>query len=199
MWNSYIKPVWEKISRAITDSAIFKAAAKLWNSLLNAVHKVFEQIAKWWNDFKKWLGLDGNATITTKQEVSITGDTSVTDLGNVDGSVGTYGTPDTNIKGGAGGKVGTSGSKGGKSTSTSTTKAEPTKGSLNDTEAQISALQSQLKNTDTNDKEAVAALRAKIAELQKIAEAQKIELGLTIPKSAAPEGSLKDIQIIQGL
>ena len=194
MWNSYIKPVWEKISRAITDSAIFKAAAKLWNSLLNAVHKVFEQIAKWWNDFKKWLGLDGNATITTKQEVSITGDTSVTDLGNVDGSVGTYGTPDTNIKGGAGGKVGTSGSKGGKSTSTSTTKAEPTKGSLNDTEAQISALQSQLKNTDTNDKEAVAALRAKIAELQKIAEAQKIELGLTIPKSAAPEGSLKDIQ-----
>ena len=123
MWNSYIKHVWEKISRAITDSAIFKAAAKLWNSLLNAVHKVFEQIAKWWNDFKKWLGLDGNATITTKQEVSITGDTSVTDLGNVDGSVGTYGTPDTNIKGGAGGKVGTSGSKGGKSTSTSTTKA----------------------------------------------------------------------------
>ena len=66
LWNGYIKPVWEKIANAITDSAIFKAAARLWNSLLDVVHKVLSQIAKWWNDFKKWLGMEGNATITTK-------------------------------------------------------------------------------------------------------------------------------------
>ena len=65
-WNDYVKPVWDKIAKAITNSAIFKAAAKLWNSLLDAAYKVFNQIATWWNDFKKWLGLKADAEVKVK-------------------------------------------------------------------------------------------------------------------------------------
>lgn len=175
MWNSYIKPVWDNIAKAITDSAIFKAATKLWNNLLDAIHKVFTQIAKWWNDFKKWLGLESNASVTVKQNVSVETETVETNNPTVDGEEG-----------------------GKKPKVTTTTKAPPTKGSLNDTEAQINALSTQLRNTNTEDKDAIEALKTQIAELQKVADAQKIELGLAVEKSTTGndvvEGSLKDIQ-----
>lgn len=177
MWNSYIKPVWDNIAKAITDSAIFKAAAKLWNNLLDAIHKVFAQIAKWWNDFKKWLGLESNASVTVKQNVSVETETVETNNPTVDGE---------DLDSGKKTKV------------TTTTKAPPTKGSLNDTEAQINALSTQLRNTNTEDKDAIEALKTQIAELQKVADAQKIELGLAVEKSTTGndvvEGSLKDIQ-----
>ena len=176
MWNSYIKPVWDNIAKAITDSAIFKAATKLWNSLLDAVYKVFNQIAKWWNDFKKWLGLSSNASVTVKQNVSVETETETTDLPTVEGTEVTK--PTT-------------------TTTTSKTKA-PTKGSLSDTEAQINTLTTQLKDTNTEDKDTIESLKKRIAELQKIAEAQKIELGLTVEKTSTSDevvkGSLKDIQ-----
>jgi hypothetical protein len=172
MWNSYIKPVWDNIAKAITDIAIFKAATKLWNNLLDAIHKVFTQIAKWWNDFKKWLGLESNASVTVKQNVSVESETVETNNPTVDGE------------------------EGGKKPKVTTT--PPTKGSLNDTEAQINALSTQLRNTNTEDKDAIEALKTQIAELQKVADAQKIELGLTVEKSTTGndvvEGSLKDIQ-----
>ena len=175
MWNSYIKPVWDNIAKAITDSAIFKAATKLWNGLLDAVYKVFNQIAKWWNDFKKWLGLSSNASVTVKQNVSVETETETTDLPTVEGTEVTKPT----------------------TTTTSKTKA-PTKGSLSDTEAQINTLTTQLKDTNTEDKDTIESLKKRIAELQKIAEAQKIELGLTVEKTSTSDevvkGSLKDIQ-----
>lgn len=175
MWNNYIKPVWDNIANAITNSAIFKAASKLWNSLLDAIHKVFKQIAEWWNDFLEWLGIGGSAKVAVKQEVSV--DTQVDD-----NYVSPEVTPTTTF--------GVKTPKGG-----STTKKEaPVKGSLSDTEAQINALQAQLKNTNTNDTEAINSLKARIAELQKVADQQKIELGLVTPPSALPSGSLKDIQ-----
>ena len=173
MWNSYIKPVWDNIAKAITDSAIFKAATKLWNNLLDAVYKVFNQIAKWWNDFKKWLGLESNATVAVKQNVTVTTDTDTTELPTVSGDTG---------------KV---------ATTTGKTKA-PTKGSLSDTEAQITALTTQLRDTNTNDKDTIESLKKQIADLQKVADAQKIELGLTVEKSTTGDdvvvGSLKDIE-----
>ena len=175
MWNNYIKPVWDNIANAITNSAIFKAASKLWNSLLDAIHKVFKQIAEWWNDFLEWLGIGGSAKVAVKQEVSV--DTQVDD-----NYVSPEVTPTTTsvVKTPKGG---------------STPKKEaPVKGSLSDTEAQINALQAQLKNTNTNDTEAINSLKARIAELQKVADQQKIELGLVTPPSALPSGSLKDIQ-----
>ena len=175
MWNNYIKPVWDNIANAITNSAIFKAASKLWNSLLDAIHKVFKQIAEWWNDFLEWLGIGGSAKVAVKQEVSV--DTQVND-----NYVSPEVTPTT-----------TSGVKTPKGGSTPKKEA-PVKGSLSDTEAQINALQAQLKNTNTNDTEAINSLKARIAELQKVADQQKIELGLVTPPSALPSGSLKDIQ-----
>lgn len=175
MWNNYIKPVWDNIANAITNSAIFKAASKLWNSLLDAIHKVFKQIAEWWNDFLEWLGIGGSAKVAVKQEVSV--DTQVDD-----NYVSPEVTPTT-----------TSGVKTPKGGSTPKKEA-PVKGSLSDTEAQINALQAQLKNTNTSDTEAINSLKARIAELQKVADQQKIELGLVTPPSALPSGSLKDIQ-----
>ena len=175
MWNSYIKPVWDNIANAITNSSIFKAATKLWNSLMDAIYKVFKQISKWWNDFLDWLGIGGSSTVTVKQDVSI--DTSG-DSNYVSPEVKP--TTSTTTKG-----------KGGKGSSTK--KEAPVKGSLSDTEAQISALQAQLKNTNTNDTETINSLKARIAELQKVADQQKIELGLVTP-TTIPSGSLKDIQ-----
>lgn len=170
MWNTYIKPIWENIANAITDSAIFKAAVKLWNSLLDAVHKVFNQIAKWWNEFKQWLGMEGNASVTVKQKVEVETDNEQTSL--------------PTIEGGSSGKV------------TTTKEKAPTKGSLSDTEAQINALSTQLRNTDTEDKDAIESLKKQIAELQKVADAQKLELGLSVSKDKSDEveGSLKDIE-----
>ena len=175
LWNDYVKPVWEKIAKAITDSAIFKAAVKLWNGLMDAVNKVFNYIAKLWNDFKKWLGLESDAKVTVKPSVSIDTSDVSTDLGTVDGGSGTSGKTT---------KVKTATQK----------KVAPVKGSLDATESQINSLTSKLKNTDTNDKEAVASLKKQIAELQKVADAQKIQLGLTVESAKNPEGSLKDIQ-----
>lgn len=168
LWNDYVKPVWDKITNVITNSQIFKTAAKLWNGLLDAVYKVFNQIAKWWNDFKKWLGLEGNAEVKVKQDVSIKTETDDSGIGDK-----IISTPTSKVM--------------------STSKA-PTKGSLEDTEAQITRLTTQLKNTDTNDTATVDALKKQIADLQKVADKQKIELGLTIEKESIPEGSLNDIQ-----
>ena len=190
MWNSYIKPVWDNIAKAITDSAIFKAATRLWNNLLDAIHKVFAQIAKWWNDFKKWLGLEGNASVTVKQKVSVETEKVETNNPTVESD---------DVDDGKKIKV------------TATTKAPPTKGSLNYTEAQINALSTKLRNTNTEDKDAIEALKTQIAELQKVADAQKIELGLSVPKETSvgsetkkqikidvkpepSEGSLKHLQ-----
>lgn len=181
MWNNYIKPVWDNIANAITNSAIFKAASKLWNSLLDAIHKVFKQIAEWWNDFLDWLGIGGGAKVAVKQEVSV--DTKVDD---------NYVSPEVDPVTNSGMKTPNGGntSNSGKSTK----KEAPVKGSLSDTEAQINALQAQLKNTNTNDTEAINSLKTRIAELQKVADQQKIELGLVTPKASTPIGSLKDIQ-----
>ena len=175
LWNDYVKPVWDKIANAITNSAIFKAATKLWNGLLDAVYKVFNQIAKWWNDFKKWLGMESNAQVTVKQNVSVETETIDTGTGDkiTDGGTGKVKTP--KVKGGS-------------------EKESPTKGSLDDTEAQITELTTRLKNTDTSDTETINNLRSQIADLQKVADRQKIELGLTVQKDSIPEGSLKDIQ-----
>ena len=181
LWNDYVKPVWDKIANAITNSQIFKTATKLWNGLLDAVYKVFNQIAKWWNDFKKWLGMEGNAEVSVKQKVSV--ETQTVDTGTGDKITDTP----TKVTGGGTTKSTKSG------TTTTTTKA-PAKGSLDETEAKITKLTTQLKNTDTNDKATVDALKAQIADLQKVADKQKIELGLTVKKDSAPEGSLKDIQ-----
>lgn len=178
-WNDYVKPVWDKIAKAITNSAIFKAAAKLWNSLLDAAYKVFNQIATWWNDFKKWLGLKADAEVKVKQKVTV--ETEQVDSG----TGGVITDSGTNIKGGKIPKV---------RNSTNNTKEAPTKGSLNETEAKISELTTKLKNTDTNDTKTVEDLKKQIAELQKVADKQKIELGITVVKSDTPEGSLKDIQ-----
>lgn len=179
-WNDYVKPVWDKIAKAITNSAIFKAAAKLWNSLLDAAYKVFNQIATWWNDFKKWLGLKADAEVKVKQKVTV--ETEQVDSG----TGGVITDSGTNIKGGKIPKVGNN--------STNNTKEAPTKGSLNETETKISELTTKLKNTDTNDTKTVEDLKKQIAELQKVADKQKIELGITVVKSDTPEGSLKDIQ-----
>ena len=178
LWNDYVKPVWDKIANAITNSQIFKTATKLWNSLLDAVYKVFNQIAKWWNDFKKWLGMEGNAEVSVKQKVSV-------ETENVDSGTGDKIT-DTKVGGTK--KVKATGTK------TETTTKAPTKGSLDETEAQITKLTTQLKNTDTNDTATVDALKKQIADLQKVADQQKIELGLTVKKEDAPKGSLKDVQ-----
>lgn len=176
LWNDYVKPVWDKIANAITNSGIFKAATKLWNGLLDAVYKVFNQIAKWWNDFKKWLGMEANAEVKVKQTVSV--ETENVDTGTGD-KIG-----DTKIKTGKTPKVKTTTEK----------KEVPTKGSLNETESKITELTTKLKNTDTNDTATIDALKKQIAELQKVADKQKIELGITVEKTGTPEGSLKDIQ-----
>ena len=175
LWNDYVKPVWDKIANAITNSAIFKAATKLWNGLLDAVYKVFNQIAKWWNDFKKWLGMESNAQVTVKQNVSVETETIDTGTGDKITDGGTVKVKTPKMKGGS-------------------AKEAPTKGSLDDTEAQITELTTRLKNTDTSDTETINNLRSQIADLQKVADRQKIELGLTVQKDSIPEGSLKDIQ-----
>jgi hypothetical protein len=41
----------------------------------------------------------------------------------------------------------------------------PTKGSLSDTEAQISTLTTQLRNTKTDDKDTIESLKKQIADL----------------------------------
>lgn len=171
LWNDYVKPVWDKIANAITNSAIFKTATKLWNNLLNAVYKVFNQIATWWNDFKKWLGMESDVKV--KQKVSI-------ETENIDTGGNITDSKLTPIVG--------------KTTKITPTKETPTKGSLNETETKITELSTQLKNTDTNDTSTIENLKKQIAELQKVADKQKIELGITIEQVGTPEGSLKDIQ-----
>ena len=57
LWVEGIKPYWDAIVNAITNSAIFKKAAAIWTAIKDAAFKAIKYVTDLWNKFMEWLGL----------------------------------------------------------------------------------------------------------------------------------------------
>lgn len=57
MWQ-YIKPQWDALVNAITNSAIYKACAKIFQAIYRVVANVINKISNLWHRFLRWLGLE---------------------------------------------------------------------------------------------------------------------------------------------
>lgn len=179
LWYECIKPIWDKIVNAITNSAIYKKCAQMWQAIMDAAKTAIQWISDKWHKFLQWLGLESkNLTInggTIKIKKVVDDNKGGNDDGNDDGK-------------GKGGK-----GKGGKGTGGNfrVNKIEFAKGSLDDLEKQLGEAQKRLSSGLFNKEETKESLNALISDLQKQIKNKKIELGL---EPTIEEGSEKALQ-----
>lgn len=73
LWVEGIKPYWDAIVNAITNSAIFKKAAAIWNAIKDAAYKAIKYVTDLWDKFMEWLGLSSKkAAPVVKPKVDTT-------------------------------------------------------------------------------------------------------------------------------
>jgi len=53
-----VKPYWDAIVNMVTNSAIYKAVTKIWQSIYDFIAKVIRKIRKIWSNFMKELGIE---------------------------------------------------------------------------------------------------------------------------------------------
>ncbi len=68
MWEA-VKPYWDAMVNMVTNSAIYKAATKIWQSIYNFIAKVINKIRRLWSGFMKMLGIEVGKV---KEEISDT-------------------------------------------------------------------------------------------------------------------------------
>lgn len=66
MWEA-VKPYWDAMVNMITNSAIYKAVTKIWQSIYDFIAKVIRKIRKIWSNFMKELGIE---TEKVKEEIT---------------------------------------------------------------------------------------------------------------------------------
>lgn len=175
LWNDYIKPYWDAIVNAVTNSAIYKTAAKIWNAIKDAAARAIRFITNLWNDFLSWLGISSKkAQVVVKPEV----DTS--EIDNVPGLADPK-TGKTKVGKGKTGKTGSSGSS-------SKVKIDYDTGSLEYYRAELQKLEKKLTSKKLTLVD-VEKTKKDIQELKDTIEKEEIRLGIK-PK----EGSLSYIE-----
>ena len=163
LWNDYVKPYWDAITKAITNSAIYKTCKKIWGAIVDFVSKAIKFIKDLWNSFLEWLGI---SVSKEKPVIKPTVDTS--DIEQVPGLTDPKGGGKTKVP--KGGKVG--GSSGG-----SSVKIEYDTGSLEYYQAQLQKLQKKLTSKKLTLVD-IEKTKKEIEDLEKVIEQKEIELGL---------------------
>lgn len=57
LWVEGIKPYWDAIVNAVTNSAVYQTMKKIWNAIVEVVMKAIKFVKDLWNGFLEWLGL----------------------------------------------------------------------------------------------------------------------------------------------
>jgi len=174
LWNDYVKPYWDAITKAITNSAIYKTCKKIWGAIVDFVSKAIKFIKDLWNSFLEWLGIS-----VTKEKPVIKPTVDTSDIEAVPGL--------TEPKGGGKTKTPKAGKTGGSSGSSSV-KIEYDTGSLEYYQAQLQKLQKKLTSKKLSLVD-IEKTKKEIEDLEKIIEDKEIELGIK-PK----EGSIAYIE-----
>ena len=57
-----IKNKWNELKGVLTDNAFVQNISKAWTTIYNKAVEIIGKVKKLWNDFLKWLGLEGKST-----------------------------------------------------------------------------------------------------------------------------------------
>lgn len=164
MWQ-LVKPQWDALTNAITNSTIYKACAKIFQSIYRVVANVINKISGLWHSFLKWLGLETSKPKEAPVDIKVNDN----ELSKIDAAV-----------------------DGGDVTKTTKTKSAKTiefdKGSLEYYKSKLSELEKRLTSKKLSLVD-VEKTKREIDDLKKLIEKKEIELGLK-----AKPGSLAKIE-----
>lgn len=163
LWEG-VKPAWDSLTAAITNSAIYKACAKIFQAIYRVVADVINKISKAWHTFLAWLGLETAKPKTAEVDIKV----NDKELDKIDDSVSGK---ETKNKGGTKAKT-----------------IEFDKESLEDYKHQLATLEKRL----TSKKLSLVDLqktKEEIEKIKKIIAEKEVELGIK-----AKPGSLEGIE-----
>lgn len=170
LWNNFIKPVWDNIVKAVTNSALYKNCAKIWQAIVNAAKNAIQWISEKWHQFLKWLGIESKEIKLDGGKITQKVDVQQTTTNTVKGKTAKL--PKTKVD---------------------KNKVEFASGSLDELEKQVSEAQKRLSSGLLNKGETKDSLNKLIADLQQQVKEKKIELGLepTIEQGSEEEAQKK--------
>lgn len=173
---------WTELKNVLGDNAFARFVINAFNSIMEKVGKVINKIKEWWNNLKKWLGLEVSASANVNTNVG----------GNVPAQSPQI---ENTMSGGTGGSVssGGSGSKGkgkGRTTTPKTpkvekVKVEPEEGSIKSLQDKVSALNKELSETNVTD-ERLQQINAEKTALEEQIKQLQLRNGL-IKETPKPE------------
>lgn len=189
-----IQNKWNQLKGTLTDNAFVQNIANAWTTIYNKAVEIIGKVKKLWNDFLKWLGLEGKSTSVPAPMKA--GTVKSTSTATTELPTNTHTSTNTPSVGG-----GKGGGRRGTTNTTKTTQTPPEVGSIAALEQAYRKLDDELKNTVVSD--------ARLAEITKEKEALeeqikqlKIRNGLLVekkeePKQVKPEAKEGSIAYVQ--
>jgi len=176
--------IWNAIKVVFADNTIFEPIRKGCLKVIEWFKEMLGQLKKWWNDFKKWLGMNVAEVKVTTSTNGTTSSTTPTPTPTITPTI----TPTGSVK--------TPKVKASKATATKTESPKAEVGSIKALEDSLSKLNEELTNTVVSDAR-LQEINAEKAALEEQIKALKIRNGLETQQASKPqakEGSLSDIQ-----
>lgn len=190
-----IQNKWNQLKGTLTDNAFVQNIANAWTTIYNKAVEIIGKVKKLWNDFMKWLGLEGKSTSVPAPmkagKVKSTSTTSTELPTNTHTSTNTPSVGGGSRRGGGRGTTNT----------TRTTQTPPEVGSIAALEQAYRKLDDELKNTVVSDAR-LAEINAEKAALEEQIKQLKIRNGLLVekkeePKQVKPEAKEGSIAYVQ--
>lgn len=190
-----IQNKWNQLKGTLTDNAFVQNIANAWTTIYNKAVEIIGKVKKLWNDFLKWLGLEGKSTsVPAPMKAGTVKSTSTTTTELPTNTHTSTSTPSVGGGGRGGGRRGTT-------NTTRTTQTPPEVGSIAALEAAYRKLDDELKNTVVSDAR-LAEINAEKAALEEQIKQLKIRNGLLVekkeePKQVKPEAKEGSIGYVQ--
>ena len=189
-----IQNKWNQLKGTLTDNAFVQNIANAWTTIYNKAVEIIGKVKKLWNDFMKWLGLEGKSTSVPAPMKA--GTVKSTSTATTELPTNTHTSTSTPSVGGSrrGGGRGTT-------NTTRTTQTPPEVGSIAALEQAYRKLDDELKNTVVSDAR-LAEINAEKAALYEQIKQLKIRNGLLVekkeePKQVKPEAKEGSIAYVQ--
>lgn len=190
-----IQNKWNQLKGTLTDNAFVQNIANAWTAIYNKAVEIIGKVKKLWNDFLKWLGVEGKSTsVPTPIKTAPVKSTSTATT-----ELPTNTHTSTPSVGGGGSRRG--GGSRGTTNTTRTTQTPPEVGSIAALEAAYRKLDDELKNTVVSDAR-LAEINKEKAALEEQIKQLKIRNGLLVekkeePKQVKPEAKEGSIAYVQ--
>lgn len=190
-----IQNKWNQLKGTLTDNAFVQNIANAWTTIYNKAVEIIGKVKKLWNDFLKWLGLEGKSTsVPAPMKAGTVKSTSTTSTELPTNTHTSTSTPSVGGGGRGGGRRGTT-------SHTRPTQTPPEVGSIAALEQAYRKLDDELKNTVVSDAR-LAEITAEKAALEEQIKQLKIRNGLLVekkeePKQVKPEAKEGSIAYVQ--